>query len=199
MANLVLYLLLLLLHLRSTAATPPGSAAANFIKSSCRATHYPSLCIHSLSVYASQIQQSDQQLAQAALSVSLSSAQSTTVFVSRQLKAAGIKPREYQAIRDCTRNMADAVVQLNRSIGELGQIGRPSAQDFDWHMSNVQTWVSAAITAANTCIDGFSDPAMIGALKSGITAMVTTCSQVTSNALALVARFGEKMAKGRNG
>ncbi|CAF2380530.1 unnamed protein product [Brassica napus] len=34
-----------------------------------------------------------------------------------------------------------------------------------WKMSNVQTWVSAALTDETTCLDGFSGRAMEGKVK----------------------------------
>ncbi|KAI7994704.1 hypothetical protein LOK49_LG11G02434 [Camellia lanceoleosa] len=170
----------------------PDPTSINFIKASCRATRYPILCVQCLSSYASQIQQSPKQLAQAALAVSLSKAQSTAVFVSKMTQVSGIKPREYQAVKDCIENMGDTVDQLKKSIPELNQIGRAGGQDFMWHMSNVQTWVSAALTDENTCVDGFAGPDMDGNVKASIKRKIIAVAQVTSNALALVNRFATR-------
>lgn len=88
--------------------------------------------------------------------------------------------------------MGDSVDQLSQSLRELGKTNGPVAgQDFMWHMSNVQTWVSAALTDDSTCLDGFSGSAMNGNLKAAIRSRVIHVSQVTSNALALVNRFAE--------
>lgn len=201
MANLGLYLFLLLLlsllhHIagadisgpaRISSSSNPG--ATSFIKISCRATLYPVLCFNSLSSYASKIQRNERQLAEAALTVSLAKAQSTTMFIYRMSKAGGIKPREYQAVRDCVDNMGDSVDQLKRSMKELDHMGR---RNFMWHVSNVQTWVSAALTDENTCLDGFSGRSMEGNVKAGIQRRIVNVAQVTSNALALVNRFAER-------
>lgn len=192
MEKLGLYLLLFftLYNAVSTAKTAAASpTASDFIKASCRATRYPALCIQCLSTYAKLIQQSDHQLAHAALSVSLAKARSTTMFVSRMKKFAGIKPREYQAVKDCIDNMGDSVDQLSKSIQELAKMGRARGQDFIWHMGNVQTWVSAALTNENTCVDGFAGSYMEGNVKVAIRRRVVSVAQVTSNALALVNRF----------
>ncbi|KAL6986075.1 hypothetical protein U1Q18_019442 [Sarracenia purpurea var. burkii] len=198
--SLVLLHLLLAIsvHYIAGAAEPTAAlhapAATNFIKTSCRATRYPALCVRCLSNYATKIQQSDEQLAQAALAVSLATARSTSAFVSNMTRVSGIKPREYQALRDCVDTMGDTVDQLSRSIRELGQVGRSAAgggRDFLWHMSNVQTWVSAALTDENTCVDGFSGAAMDGNVKAAIKSRVVGAEHVTSNALALVNRFAE--------
>ncbi|GFZ06972.1 plant invertase/pectin methylesterase inhibitor superfamily protein [Actinidia rufa] len=117
-----LYLLLIIsLHymlvIADSAADP---ASINFIKSSCRATRYPALCVHCLSSYAAKIQQSEKQLARIALAVSLARARSTAAFVSKMTKVSGMKPREYQALRDCVDNMGDTVDQLTRSNPRAG-------------------------------------------------------------------------------
>ena len=71
-------------------------------------------------------------------------------------------------------------------------MNRVRVQDFAWHMSNVQTWVSAAVTYENTCIDGFSGPLLEGRVKAAVKRRVFTVVQVTTNALALVNQFMER-------
>lgn len=201
MAKLSLYYFFLLFSLYHTTGTSAAAAtttrdpaqATSFIKDSCRATQYPLLCVQCLSAYASTIQQSEHQIAQAALSVSLARAQSTTAFVSKLTKVAGIKPRVHQAVKDCIDNMVNTVDQLSRSVKELGQMGRSvRGQDFMWHASNVQTWVSAALTGENTCVDGFAGRLMEGSVKDAVKRRVVNTAQVTSVALALVNRFTER-------
>ncbi|XP_011081381.1 21 kDa protein, partial [Sesamum indicum] len=162
------------------------------IKAECGATRYPAMCVQCLSNYTPPVQQSQRQLAQAALSVSLTRAKSATSFVSKLARIRGIKPMEYQAVKDCIQNMGDTVDQLSRSMKELGAMGRVAGQDFDWRVSNVQTWVSAALTNENTCMDGFRGSAMDGNVKVAIRRRVLDCAQVTSNALALVNRFASR-------
>ncbi|KAH7549567.1 hypothetical protein ACOSP7_025581 [Xanthoceras sorbifolium] len=169
------------------------STPTDFIKASCRATRYPALCVQCLSGYSSAIRQSEHQLALTALSVSLNRAKSAVAFVGKLRKVKGIKGREYQAVKDCIENMGDSVDRLGQSIRELGHLGgRAVGQDFIWHMSNVQTWVSAALTDENTCLDGFAGRHMNGNVKAAIRRRVTNVAQVTSNALALVNRFAAK-------
>ncbi|KAJ8552666.1 hypothetical protein K7X08_020059 [Anisodus acutangulus] len=105
-----------------------------------------------------------------------------------------LKPSELQAAKDCSFTMSDSVYQLNRSIPELGQSGKLASRrdEFTWHISNVQTWISAALTDENACLDMFNDPSMDGKIKDSVRARVFVASQVTSNALALVYQFAEK-------
>lgn len=176
-----------------TILSPAESAGdIDFIKSSCRSTSYPELCVQCLSGYAGSIRQSERDLAQAAMSVSLAKAQSAAEFVSKLTKVRGIRRREYEAVRDCVENMGDSIDRLSRSVREMGRMGRAGGQDFTWHMSNVQTWVSAALTDESTCLDGFAGRAMDGNVKAAIKRRVNHVAQVTSNALALVNRFASR-------
>ncbi|KAJ1416034.1 Pectinesterase inhibitor domain [Sesbania bispinosa] len=165
---------------------------ADFIKSSCRATRYPVLCVQCLLGYASVIRQSERQLAMAALSVSISRTRSSASFVKKISKARGMKPREYRAVQDCIENIGDSVDRLSQSVKELGRTGEAVGEDFVWHMSNVQTWVSAALTDDNTCLDGFAGFGMNGNVKTAIKNKIVNVAQVTSNALALVNRFASR-------
>ncbi|XP_042503801.1 pectinesterase inhibitor 9-like [Macadamia integrifolia] len=187
----------LLLSILSIAAGMAESAAANrsssiqYIKSSCSITRYPTLCVQTLSPYANKIQRNNpQQLAQAALSVSLSKSRSASAYVSKMTRLKTLKTREYEALKDCVDNMKDSVDRLSGSIKEMGQTSKSTGQsEFSWHMSNVQTWVSAALTDDNTCVDGFSGHSLDGNVKTAIKGTITTVAQVTSNALALINRY----------
>ncbi|KAF4360445.1 hypothetical protein CsatB_004102 [Cannabis sativa] len=182
---------LLLSKAQSSSPSNSNSKSLDFIKASCKATTYPALCVHSLSAFATKIRQSQRQLSQTALAVSLSKAKSASDFVSKMTRVKGITPRERAAVKDCIENMADTVDRLSQSVRELGHMG--SGQDFVWHMSNVQTWVSAALTDENTCLDGFGGRGMNnGNVKAAIRRRVVSVAQVTSNALALVNCFASK-------
>nr|KYP67198.1 21 kDa protein [Cajanus cajan] len=123
----------------------------------------------------------------AALSVTISRTRSSASFVKNMSKARGVrKGREWRAVQDCVENMGDSVERLRQSVRELGRSGGPAGEDFVWHMSNVQTWVSAALTDDNTCLDGFGASASV---KGGIKDRVLRVAQLTSNALAFVNRF----------
>ncbi|CAN6705545.1 unnamed protein product [Malus baccata var. baccata] len=191
-ASIVLLLLLPIVYFVSTAKSSSTATPTNFIRDSCSATTYPEVCIKSLSSYASSIKQSPRQLAQAALSVSLTKAQSAKTFVTKLAKFKGLKSREYGAIKDCMEEIGDTVDRLSKSVQELKNMGKSKGQDFLWHMSNVETWVSAALTDDNTCLDGFSGKTLNGKIKSAVRAQVLNVAQCTSNALSLCNRFAGK-------
>ncbi|KAK7264417.1 hypothetical protein RJT34_32026 [Clitoria ternatea] len=192
---LVLYLLVLVLYMGSTSESAftkrPNPNPIDIIKSSCKNTRYPVACVESLSRYASVIRESDQQLAITALSVTVSRTKSCASFVNTMAKVKGLKPREYNVVRDCMQNLHDSVDRLNQSVKEFGLVGnkgKGKGKDLV-HMSNIQTWVSAAITDQATCLDGFDEAHVGKNLKAAIRPKVVDVSQLTSNALALVNRF----------
>ncbi|CAH2048064.1 unnamed protein product [Thlaspi arvense] len=193
--TIFLLLLLSTTILQSSSANPNRSERDRFIESSCQTTRYPSLCVHTLSAYATMIRHNnDQDLAQTALTISLARARSVAIFVAKLTKESpSFKRREYLAIQDCIEVLGNSVDRLGQSVKELGRAGHAVAsEDFMWKMSNVQTWVSAALTDETTCLDGFSGRVMEGKVKRLIRFKVVHVAQVTSNALALVNHFAEK-------
>lgn len=167
----------------SSSATP---TSAEYIKTSCLATTYPQLCYDSLSIYATKIQTSPRRLATAALSVAISSARSTLVSMKQLAKTKGLRPREAAAMNDCVEVVADSVDELRRSIKEMGHAAGPQ---FEFHMSNIQTWVSAALTDEDTCMDGFAGRAMNRDLKTIVQRQINKLVHLTSNGLALVNKY----------
>ncbi|XP_051122885.1 21 kDa protein-like [Andrographis paniculata] len=181
--------LILLSLTAAVVAAVPASPAASFIRSSCRATTYPAVCVQSLSTYAGAIRGSPRQLVATALSVSVERARATEAFVHRLTKFRGLKRREYAAIKDCLEEVSDSVDRLSKSVAELQRMGRARGPEYTWHLSNLQTWVSAALTDDSTCADGFSGRALDGRIKNSIRTRMTHVGQVTSNALALCNKY----------
>ncbi|KAK9106553.1 hypothetical protein Syun_022564 [Stephania yunnanensis] len=115
----------------------------------------------------------------------------------------GAEPKAVSALRDCFSTLRDAVDEIRSSLAELrrmpsaGSISGTSgpsggADDFRFQMSNVQTWMSAALTNEDTCTDGF-DVVADSQVKAGVCDQATKVKKVTSNALALVNSFAAKV------
>ncbi|KAF3971857.1 hypothetical protein CMV_004591 [Castanea mollissima] len=179
-------------------ATPtptPTTNGTEFIRTSCGTTLYPDLCYHSLSRYASAVQQSPGQLAKVAIGVSLSKARRMAAYVSTLARQAeyGADRRATAALHDCSTNFGDAVDEIRGSLKQMRQLGAAGlgVESFRFQMSNVQTWMSAALTDEDTCSDGFEDVAD-GSLKSDVCDRVTKVHKITSNALALVNSYVAK-------
>ncbi|KAA8533844.1 hypothetical protein F0562_031361 [Nyssa sinensis] len=187
------FLAALLILLAFTSYTNPSSAAGvgavagksstEFIKTSCSSTTYPKLCYTSLSTHASAIQTSPKLLAHTALSVTLDTAQSTSAMMLRLSQSHGMKPREVAAMRDCVEELSDSVEQLRKSIGEMNEL---KGSNFGFMVTDIQTWVSAALTDEDTCTDGFTSQAVNGTLKAVVRGRIMNIAHLTSNALALI-------------
>ncbi|XP_057981302.1 pectinesterase inhibitor 9-like [Malania oleifera] len=188
------------------AAAARHSRARAFIEASCRSTLYPTLCVKTLSNFADNLNQfqaisPQQQLAQLTLSVGLVKAQGTREFLSNTTtNMKGIMSHSGSLdLAYCLDQINDGVTQLGRSIQELRRLATrrqrrrtgsiDSSDDPTWHISNIQTWLSAALTDANSCLDGFSGRGLGSNVKAAVKAKVLNVAQVTSNALALFNHF----------
>lgn len=184
------------LFLILTVHSPEGSSAVpanqNFIESSCKATTYPDLCIKSLTPSATTIQNSPHQMAVIALEVSLNRTKLAQTFMHQLIKFKGLLAKQQAAIKDCADEVKDSLDRVNNSYSEMKSLDQATGEEFMWHMSNVETWISAALTDDTTCMDGFSDPATSGKIKESVRAHITSVAHYTSNALALINSFAAK-------
>uniref|UniRef100_A0A1J3G0F8 21 kDa protein n=1 Tax=Noccaea caerulescens TaxID=107243 RepID=A0A1J3G0F8_NOCCA len=170
---------------------PTPTNDLDFIRTSCNATLYPDVCYTSLSGYASAVQDNPARLAKLAIGVSLSRAKYTAAYLSKLSRAAASA-----AVHDCVSNVGDAVEQMRGSLRQLREMNhrRPGAPAFRFQMSNVQTWMSAALTDEETCTDGITEEMEEGDTKTAICERVTDVKMFTSNALALVNTYANNGA-----
>ncbi|AQK67114.1 ripening-related protein precursor [Zea mays] len=197
-------LLLLLAAAAAGLVSAASPAASDFVRKSCRTTQYPSVCEQSLASYGgSPPPRSPRELARAALSVSADRARAASAYVGRLCGASNGKGAKKGSgsgsgsasagpVRDCLDNLADSVGHLRDAAQEMGGagMGRAGTPAFRWHLSNVQTWCSAALTDEDTCLDGLSSRAVDAGTRAAIRGKVVEVAQVTSNALALVNKVG---------
>ncbi|MCD7471594.1 hypothetical protein HAX54_012165 [Datura stramonium] len=200
MEKLVLPLILLVSF--SNFFVETGAIVPKFIELQCNRTHYPSLCASSLAAHVNSTTQDPQEIAQAALKVSIVKAVYTKNYlkiVSKELKQK--KAKEYQAVKDCLDQMSDSVSQLTNSFKEFQHMksAEYSEGDFAWCQSNVQTWLSTVLTDTYICMDGFYGYPMSGKVMAMIKARVLNVAQVTSNTLALFNGFAAWHRANSNG
>ncbi|KAJ4710025.1 21 kDa protein [Melia azedarach] len=174
-------------------AQPPAAAGdTDFIRTSCNATLYPELCYTSLSRYARSVQKDPGQLARVSIGLSLYRVKRMITYVSNLSHQAdyGADSRAASALHDCFSNFGDAADEIYGSLKQMRQLRSSSKSSFMFQMSNVQTWMSAALTDEDTCTDGLQDVAD-GPMKKDICERVERVKKLTSNALALVNRYAE--------
>ncbi|PKU79896.1 21 kDa protein [Dendrobium catenatum] len=185
--------LLLLIAVIFTAISPAAIAAnensTDFILRNCAATLYPQLCYKSLKPYAPTVNQNPLTLAVAAANVSLSKIKGASFQAVRLRRNS--TGRAGAALRDCVeslRTAADLTKQSALEIKKLGPAAQAGGPSFAWEVSNAQTWMSAALTNEDTCIDGFDDVGGGGG-SAAVKVFIGTVGRVkqyTSNALALL-------------
>lgn len=102
-------------------------------------------------------------------------------FLGRLKKNKRLKGRNRAAVSDCVEVFEAAIDELHLSLGVLRRLSR---SNFDAQMGDLTTWVSAALTDEDTCVDGFEGER--GKLVNSIRNRVVKAGYITSNALALV-------------
>ncbi|KAH0722917.1 hypothetical protein KY290_005583 [Solanum tuberosum] len=167
---------------------------SDYIRSSCKTTLYPDTCYHSLNHYATAVQQDPGRLARVAIGVSLAKAKRMSAFVSNLSREAdyGAQPRALAALHDCFSVFGDAVDQIRDSLSQMRTLGG-SSESLRFQMSNVQTWMSAALSNEDTCTDGFEDVSDDEPLKLDVCNRAGKVKEVTSNALAFINSFANKI------
>lgn len=186
----------IILSKKTTHHHPSSASFADFIRTSCKSTRYPSLCARTLTSYAPQIQYSHRTLATTALSVSLRNAKSACSFIdhllanpTKKMERSAKRSQRYarDAAKDCIETMRDGVYRIRQSIKEMSHMGRAGSSQYGSHVSNVQTWVSAALTDGSTCLVGMNRCRGISrSVKVLIRRKILGVAKITSNALALV-------------
>ncbi|PIA50100.1 hypothetical protein AQUCO_01300678v1 [Aquilegia coerulea] len=157
-----------------------------FIQTSCNTTIYQKLCVNSLSSYSNKINSDPQKLAYTALSLTLKSAKNASSVIKSLSRQNNLKKNEAAALKDCVENFGESVDELKQSVKEFKNL---NVTDLEYKMSNIKTWVSAALSDDDTCLDGLNEEAVNGYLQDTIRKNVQNVAQMTSNALALVNRL----------
>lgn len=178
----------------SSSAKPihhPSGRNTRFIRTSCRTTLFPDLCFTTFSRYATRIRGSPRLLATTGLSLAFNTTRSATKTMIRLSKSHGLKRREAAALRDCVEQLGDSIDELKNSIGRISP--PRGSKDFRRRMSDVQTWVSAALTNDDTCMDGLSSvKSMKRNFKSKVRKLVVKVAHLTSIALNFINSYATK-------
>ncbi|XP_020599400.1 21 kDa protein-like [Phalaenopsis equestris] len=85
---------------------------------------------------------------------------------------------------DCMENLGDSIGQLKDSLSEMSNMR--DGKDLGYKINSIQTWVSAALTDDDSCMDGFGGKSMDGSVKTAVRGRVVNVAHLTSNALAIL-------------
>lgn len=173
---------------RNATAGKPDTSSNELVRISCLHASYPTLCIHTLSTVAASAK-TPHDVALAAVSASMHRAANASAFASRLVGLRSANKRERSALKDCVEQLSDSADQLSSTMSELRHL---RSVTFGWQMSNAETWVSAALTNEDTCLDGFQG--VDGTVKKAVRRKIVNVARVTSNALYLVNRLASTRA-----
>ncbi|KAJ4829969.1 hypothetical protein Tsubulata_025445 [Turnera subulata] len=172
-------------------------AAAAYIQASCNKTSYPALCMEYLSMYAnSSTIPSPLQMSQVALSFSIDRAQSTRSYISKELRAT--KGKERENLEFCLDRLSVCVdSDLSDSIREVHVLVSPRtpSDDVRSHISNVQTWVSAAMDDVTDCTESGSPGEKPIKLKGTIMVKLLNVEESICIVLDLFDQYAERYYK----
>ncbi|KAK9136872.1 hypothetical protein Sjap_007466 [Stephania japonica] len=182
-------LLLIIMIIPSTLLlmASPSHGDQTYVREACNVTRYRDLCIRSLSPYSNSAKRSPHKWAQAGVAVTMEEAKSTAKLLNMIRASGRMRRRQRAALSDCLECFDDTMGNLARSAEELMRLSSEKST-FEVQMGNVETWMSAALTFEDTCLDGF-DGVRKGRAVKQLRREVVKVSCITSNALALVSKL----------
>ncbi|XP_047973131.1 pectinesterase inhibitor 6 [Salvia hispanica] len=149
----------------------------DYVEEACSVTRYPGLCVDMLASFSSTAKDSPSKWARAGVSVTIGEVKLVAKYL------AALKSKRYKNIlSDCVECFQDTLDNLHRSLGVLRNL---SASEFSNQVGDVTTWLSAALTDEDTCLDGFEERNK-GKRVVNLINRVNNATYMTSNALALV-------------
>ncbi|XP_050227121.1 pectinesterase inhibitor 4-like [Mercurialis annua] len=169
----------------AAATKSPNSIYKKYLKTACNSTTYPKICYSSLSSYISIIKTSDLNLCSTALNVSLTVAYNASSLVTLLSNRTGLSKAEAAVIKDCVEQIGDTIDELKQSFDAFGSLYLNNS-DIRFQISNIQTWVSAALTNEDTCSDGVDETKVSSSVKNMLKKSMLNVARITSNALALI-------------
>ncbi|XP_043706777.1 probable pectinesterase/pectinesterase inhibitor 34 [Telopea speciosissima] len=160
------------------------------ISKTCSKTRYPDLCVNSLVDFPGALQAGERDLVHISVNMTLRRVGKALYDVS-DIGNLQMDTLVRSAYGDCMELLEDSVEHLSRSLasvvpptdgtGQTGTVG--STQD-------VMTWLSAALTNQDTCVEGF-DVVNGGNVKNQIQERLKDLSELVSNCLAIFAFSGD--------
>ncbi|GJS00658.1 putative pectinesterase [Tanacetum coccineum] len=168
----------------TTTTTMTTKTYTDFVKTSCNATTYPSVCLTSLLPYATAVKSNPLRLVKQALSATLKSASTTRSTISKLAKAKNVTKGDAAVLKDCIEDIQDSIGEIKDSLTAISKL--KSSQDKKFVLSNAQTWTSAAITDEYSCVDGMEDEDVSEVVVTKIKTSIVSVARLSSNALSLI-------------
>ncbi|KAG4950807.1 hypothetical protein JHK85_044674 [Glycine max] len=186
------------IHKRNTSSSPSSDSPpqteltpAASLKAVCDVTQYPNSCFSAISSLPDSNTTDPELLFKLSLRVAIDELSKLSSFPSKLRANAEHDARLQKAIDVCGNVFGDALDRLNDSISALGSSGGAGKIISPASVSDVETWISAALTDQDTCLDALGElnsTAASGALREIETAMRNS-TEFASNSLAIVTKI----------
>ncbi|KAK1291658.1 putative pectinesterase/pectinesterase inhibitor 28 [Acorus calamus] len=173
-------------HIGSNVPDPTSSSAgdglstsAQYVSSFCASTDYKDTCQKSLGPLLTA-KSGPKEVVTAAIKVAIGGVQ-VGLDKAKDVAKGVTEPMQKAALSDCEELLNYAIEELKDSIGVVG--GGGDNRSLSERADDLKSWLSAVISYQETCVDGVTHPELQSAVKVGL----VNATQMTSNALAIVA------------
>ncbi|TKY64194.1 Pectinesterase 3 [Spatholobus suberectus] len=187
----------IVIHKRNTSSSPSSDSPpqtqltpAASLKAVCSVTQYPSSCLAAISALPESNTTDPELLFKLSLRVAIDELSKLASFPSKLRANAEHDARLQKAIDVCADVIDDALDRLNDTVSSLGTGGAGKILS-PASVGDVETWLSAALTDQDTCLDALGEvnsTAASGALRE-IGAAMRNSTEFASNSLAIVTRI----------
>ncbi|XP_076954025.1 pectinesterase 1-like [Bidens hawaiensis] len=165
--------------------TKPSFKAADSIKAVCAVTQNPESCITDISAVDSGHIIDPEMIFTLTLQLSVRELMNVS-SLPKTLISSSTDLRNDSALRECVSLFDDAVSQLSRSVESMRvRIGdRKTVVMTEEEMADLMTWISAAMTDLETCVDGLEE--MGSTAVDEVKRRVQRSNEYLSNSLAIL-------------
>lgn len=174
--DMFIVLIFILFLANSTSGSP-----SDYVQDACSVTTYRDLCIRSLAPFSDTAKRSPTKWARAGVSVTITLTKSVMRYLTQLKRHTHMEERNLVALSDCIEVFQNTNDELHKSLYILRKL---TASGFNQQMSDLTTFMSAALTDEDTCLDGFEGSG--GKQVDFLRSRVRNATYLTSNALALV-------------
>ncbi|KAM5557111.1 pectinesterase inhibitor 4-like [Rosa sericea] len=179
---LIIIIIMTNMHTTMAASSSTPEPHNSYLLRACNSTTYPQICYKSLFSYASTINSNPQKLCSYALSVALKAARNASSTVTKLSKRNGLTHSEALVVKDCIENIRDSIDELKQSVSAMNNLG---GANMEYQLGDIKTWVNAALTDDDTCMEGFDEVKVSLYVKNAISKSIVNIARLASNALSL--------------
>lgn len=160
------------------------------ISRTCSKTMFPTLCVTTLLDFPGSTAASERDLVHISLNMTLQHLNRALYTSAAINSVAAMDPRVRAAYNDCLELLDDSVDAVARSLTSVspspsnGAVKPLTSSSSD----DVLTWLSAALTNQDTCVEGFADAS--GTVKNQMVNNLKDLSELVSNCLAIFSASG---------